>query len=92
MRELKQTSDLRCPICRATLFTPTVHEKDSILKNDDEKLSIVLEIDPGDGPHPVLWASFDEATEGDQAPTARIPRRILGVCGGLLTEGRWLSD
>lgn len=85
MRELKHSSDHRCPICRAILYTPTRYEHDSLLANDDEPLDIVLDIDPNKGPHPVLSVTFFAANSAEKV--ARVPKRILAAVGGLITDG-----
>ena len=85
LRELKHASDTGCPICRAILFTPTEYETADLLADQDEAINIVLDIDPSRGPHPVLSASFMEVGDGK---VARIPKRMLAACGGLLTDGR----
>ncbi|KAF1850201.1 HET-domain-containing protein [Cucurbitaria berberidis CBS 394.84] len=82
IRDLKQASDLRCRLCRIIYFTPTDHEHETLLKDVDEPLSIVLTIDPSKGPHPVLSAEFREKS-GDGA---RISKRMVASCSGLLSD------
>lgn len=85
MRELKHSSDSGCSICRAILFTPTRYERDGILADDNESLDILLELDPNNGPHPVLYAAFYVAHGVDRV--ARIPKRMIASCADVITDG-----
>lgn len=80
------------PICRAILFTPTTWEKESLLAHDYDPLDIVLDIDPGEGPHPVLSASFWDAGTFGVSTAARIPKRMLAACAGLISDRESLSN
>ncbi|KAF2691693.1 HET-domain-containing protein [Lentithecium fluviatile CBS 122367] len=84
MRELKSSSDLRCPLCRAILSTPIHYEKDTLLADDDEPLGIVLDIDPSKGPRPVLSVTFYAVANAQRV--ARIPRRMVAACESLLED------
>ena len=82
LSELKHSSDLGCPICRAILHSPTSYEHDALLADENELLDVILEIDAS--PHPVLSASFCEPnTQG----IARIPKRMVAAYAGLLDDG-----
>lgn len=88
LRELKLASDLGCILCRIIFNTPTGFEHGQLLSNDTEALSILLDIDPTKGPHPVLSVTFREAS-GDGI---RIPKRMVAACGGLLRNGKHLKE
>ena len=90
MRELKRASELRCPICRAILHEPTKWEHENLLANEDEAIDIVLDLNPNQGPHPMLSASFCEKLEKNIP--ARIPKRTLAVCAGLLADGEQIQN
>jgi hypothetical protein len=87
MRELKQASESRCPICRAILFTPTQYERDALLSDDDEPLNIVLEIDAREGTHPTLTAAFLAPAKEGATPATRVPKRMIAAFGGILDDG-----
>ena len=82
VRALKRESDHGCHICRIVYATPTSHERQTLLKDHNEPLSIVLILDPSKGPHPILLAEFREAP----SDAVRIPRRIVACCSGLLED------
>jgi hypothetical protein len=85
IRDLKHSSDLGCAICRAILFAPTDYERDSLLADEEEALDIVLLLDPNNGPHPVLCATFYEAGGTDRF--TRIPKRMIASCADIITDG-----
>lgn len=86
VRQLKQSSELRCRLCRIICSTPTKWEHESLLKNQDEPIDVVLVLDPNNGPHPVLSVEFREGN--GIGGGVRVARRMVASCSGLLTDGK----
>jgi hypothetical protein len=80
--ELKHTSDLRCRLCRIIHSTPTDYEHETLLKDVDEPVDVVLSLDPNKGPHPVLSVEFC----GPEAHGIKISKRLVASCSGILNE------
>jgi len=87
IRDLKNVSDHRCRLCRVIYSTPTQHEHQTLLKDHDEAIDVVLDISTNNGPHPVLSVEFREANEKG----TRIHKRMIASCSGLMTDGEQLS-
>jgi hypothetical protein len=85
IRQLRQSFELRCRLCRIISTTPTTWEYESLLKDQDEPIDIILVLDPNNGPHPVLSVEFREGN--GIARGIRIAKRMVASCSGLLTEG-----
>ncbi|ORY15302.1 heterokaryon incompatibility protein-domain-containing protein [Clohesyomyces aquaticus] len=83
--ELKSSSEQGCPICRAIWYSPTTYERDALLSDDDEKLDVMLCLDPAQGPHPVL-SSWILEFNGNGEQTVRLPKRMIAGYGGLLED------
>lgn len=77
LSQLKAASDQRCPICRIISSKPLRQERPQLPEN----CSILLEIEPKIGPHPVLSTTF-RANGRDL-----IKRQIAGY-GGLVDDGK----
>ena len=78
LRKLKESSDRRCPICRAIYFSPTKQERSSL----PDECQIILEISSEDEINPILYARF-VAKDG----TSLLPRQILAMYSGLIKDG-----
>jgi hypothetical protein len=88
IRQLGQSSKLRCRLCRIIYSSPTTWEHETLLKDQDEPIDVVLKLDPNNGPHPVLSVEFRKGngiTNG-----SRIAKRMIASCNGLLTDGEKL--
>jgi hypothetical protein len=88
IRQLKQSSELRCRLCRIICSSPTAWEHESLLNDQDEPIDIALVLDPNNGPHPVLSVEFREGN--GIANSIRIAKRMIASCSGLLTDGEHL--
>lgn len=82
LRDLKLASDSRCILCRIVYHTPSELEHEHFLRDHDESLDVLLELDAGQGLYPTLFVTFCEPSGG----MARVPRRMIAVCGGLLSD------
>lgn len=85
LRDLKVASDLRCILCRIIYHTPSELEHEHFLRDHDECLDVLLDIDPDRGPHPILSVTYREPS-GDRV---RVPRRTIAVCGGVISNGKY---
>ncbi|KAF2714298.1 hypothetical protein K504DRAFT_528656 [Pleomassaria siparia CBS 279.74] len=85
--QLTLASTLGFPTCRAILSTPTQSEKETLLADENEPLSIMIEIDTSRGPHPTILASFCEVDE----TTVRLPKRMIAGHAGLLDDDELAS-
>lgn len=82
IRDLKGASDMRCRICRIIYHTPTEYEHESLLKDIDEQLDVVLYFETSKGKYPVVSVEFREPSGA-----IRISKRTVASCSGLLTDG-----
>ncbi|KAJ4293210.1 hypothetical protein N0V90_008492 [Kalmusia sp. IMI 367209] len=80
MRELRASSDKKCPICRSIISSPTQWELRDSLADDEEALEILLEIDAKNSLFPTLFVTFNDANK------VRLPRRMLAACEGYLKD------
>lgn len=87
MRELKHSSDLKCILCRCIFASPTEFELPELLRDENAKLNVVVEFDTDRRPKPVLSVTFIEPDEKGLEDAVRIPKRMLAVCSGVLTDG-----
>ncbi|KAF2643257.1 HET-domain-containing protein [Massarina eburnea CBS 473.64] len=80
IRELEQSSNARCPICRAIQNSPTIYERQAVFSAHDELLDIVLYLETDRGPQPMLCVAFWEA--GKVEKVARLPKQMIAACSG----------
>ncbi|KAF2825337.1 HET-domain-containing protein [Ophiobolus disseminans] len=74
--DLKRASGHRCRLCRVIYSTPTQYEHETLLKDHDEAIDVILDINPNNGPHPVLSVQFRAANGGN----VKISKRMVASC------------
>ncbi|KAF1949893.1 HET-domain-containing protein [Byssothecium circinans] len=82
IRELKESSDARCPVCRAIENAPTIHERQGVFSNVDEPLDIVLYLEADKGPYPMLRVAYWDTNKVEKI--ARLPKQMIAACAGLV--------
>jgi hypothetical protein len=89
MGELKRAAELGCQTCRIIYASPTVTEHETVLKDKDEDIDVVLRFESKVGPLPALWVDFEGAADFPRTGERKrlVVKRIIAAYDGLITDG-----
>jgi hypothetical protein len=85
VRELKETSNSGCIVCRCVLSIPNAYERD-LISDEDQRINILLHLLAEDGRNPRLHATYQRINEDGGEAAIVIPRRLVAFFSGLLTD------